>query len=133
VFFGVLLVDCALVAVALRSAVNVALGILPTVYMAELLLGIFALLHARAKAASSSVLVAVTFLCALADPFALSGAAAWHVFIASFRQGMSHPPVRFDLLIHAPVNTILLSAGWRMTAGILGLAACFFERRQGRQ
>jgi hypothetical protein len=132
VFFGVLVLDSALIAVALRSAVNVAAGLLPTVYLAEFFLGVFALVQARSERAASSALVAVAFLFAIADPFALSGAPAWHALMAGFRQGMAHPPLRLDMLIHAPLNTILLSAGWRVTAGAIGLGTCFFERRQER-
>jgi len=118
--------------VALRSSVGVALGLLPTLYLAEFILGVLALIHARSRMSISSVLVIAAFLCVMIDPFTLSGAAGWQSLMSGMRAGISNQP-RFDLLIEAPMNTILLSAGWRVTAGLYGLGTCYLERRKERQ
>ena len=126
VLFGLLMLDSVLVFVALRSSVGVALGLLPTIYFAEFLIGILALVQSRARSATSLAVLIAAFLCILVDPFALSGIAAWSSLVNAFRQAPSVP--QWNLAIGASAGTLLLAAGWRATMAVTGLIVCHFER-----
>src|SRR5205807_1716893 len=127
VLFGLLMLDGLLVFVALRSTVGVAFGLLPTVYFAEFLIGILALIQSRGRSTTSAAILIAAFLCILIDPFALSGPAAWPGMVAAFRQASSVTPP-WNLQISASTTTSLLSVGWRVAMAITGLAVCHFER-----
>ncbi len=131
ILFGLLMLDGVLVLVALRSPIGVALGLLPTVYFAEFLIGIFALVQSRTRSAATLAILIAAFLCVLIDPFALSGAAVWPSLVAAFRQGPSSQ-AQWSAPIAAPATTLLLSVGWRAVLALSGLAACHFERTARR-
>jgi hypothetical protein len=127
ILFGLLMLDSVLVLVALRSAIGVALGLLPTVYFAEFLIGIFALLQFRTRMPATIAILTAAFLCVLVDPFALSGAAVWPSLAAAFREGPSSQ-AQWNTPIATPATTLLLAVGWRAVLALAGLAACHFER-----
>ena len=127
VLFGLLMLDSLLVFVALRSTVGVAFGLLPTVYFAEFLIGILALVQSRGRSTTSVAILIAAFLCIVIDPFALSATAAWPGLVAVFRQASSGTPP-WNLQISASTTTLLLAVGWRAAMAITGLAVCHFER-----
>ncbi len=131
VLFAVLMLDSVLVFVALRSTVGVAFSLLPVVYFAEFLMGIFALVQSRARNAALLAVLAATFLCVLIDPFVLSGTAVWPGFVASVREASSGT-IFWNTRIGASVTTMLLAAGWRAAIAVLGLLVCYFERTAAR-
>ena len=121
------MLDSVLVFVALRSTFSVAFGLLPTMYFAEFLIGILALVQSRTRSATSIAVLIAAFLCIVIDPFALSGAAAWPSVVAVFRQP-SAGAGPWNIRIAAPGTTLLLAVGWRAAMAITGLAVCHFER-----
>jgi len=116
-----------LVFVALRSTIGIAFGLLPTIYFAEFLIGILALVQSHGRSTTSVVILIAAFLCIIIDPFALSGNAAWPGLVAVFRQSSSGTPL-WNLQIAASTTAILLAVGWRAAMAITGLAVCHFER-----
>ena len=84
ILFGLLMLDSVLVYVALQSAISVAFGLLPTMYFAEFLIGILALVQSRTRSATSVAVVIAAFLCIVIDPFVLSGVAAWPSVVCGF-------------------------------------------------
>jgi hypothetical protein len=131
ILFGLLMLDGVLVLVALRSPIGVALGLLPTVYFAEFLIGIFALVQSRARSAATIAILIAAFLGVLIDPFALSGVAVWPSLVAAFRQGPSGQ-AQWNIPIAAPATTLMFAVGWRAILALTGLAACHFERAARR-
>jgi len=127
VLFGLLMLDSLLVFVALRSTIGIAFGLLPTIYFAEFLIGILALVQSHGRSTTSVAILIAAFLCIIIDPFALSGNAAWPGLVAVFRQSSSGTPP-WNLQIAASTTAILLAVGWRAAMAITGLAVCHFER-----
>ena len=127
ILFGLLMLDSVLVFVALQSTFSVAFGLLPTMYFAEFLIGILALVQSRTRSATSVALLIAAFLCILIDPFALSGAAAWPSVVAVFRQPAAGTDP-WNTRMAASGTAMLLAVGWRATMAITGLAVCHFER-----
>jgi hypothetical protein len=127
ILFGLLMVDSVLVFVALRSTISVAFGLLPTMYFAEFLIGILALVQSRTRSATSAAVLIAAFLCILIDPFALSGVAAWPGVVAVFRQP-STGAATWNNQMAASGTTLLLAVGWRAAMAITGLTVCHFER-----
>jgi hypothetical protein len=127
ILFGLLMLDSVLVFVGLRSTVAVALGLLPTVYFAEFLIGILAVVQAGTRNAISVTVLIAALLCVLIDPFILSGTAAWSSLVTMLRQATAGPP-QFNIPVGAPMTTIALAAGWRAAMSVTGLAVCYFER-----
>jgi len=127
VLFGLLMLDSLLVFVALRSTVGVAFGLLPTIYFAEFLIGILALVQSRRRSTTSVAVLIAAFLCIVIDPFALSGVSAWPGLVAVFQQASSGTPP-WNMQIAASTTTLLLAVGWRTAMAITGLAVCHFER-----
>jgi hypothetical protein len=127
ILFGLLMLDSVLVFVALQSTFSVAFGLLPTMYFAEFLIGILALVQSRTRSATSVAVLIAAFLCIVIDPFALSGVAAWPSVVAVFRQP-SAGAGPWNNRITASGTTLLLAVGWRAAMAIAGLAVCHFER-----
>lgn len=127
ILFGLLMLDSVLVFVALQSTISVAFGLLPTMYFAEFLIGILALVQSGARSATSVAVLIAAFLCIVIDPFALSGIAAWPGVVAVFRQPTSGVGP-WNNQIAASGTTLLLAVGWRAAMAITGLAVCHFER-----
>ncbi len=127
VLFAVLMLDSLLVFVALRSNTGVAFGLLPTIYFAEFLIGILALIQSGRRSTTSVVVLIAAFLCIIVDPFALSGAAVWPGLVALFRQASSGAPP-WNTQIAASARTLLLVVGWRAAMAVTGLAVSHFER-----
>ena len=127
ILFGLLMLDSFLVFVALQSSISVAFGLLPTLYFAEFLIGILALVQSRTRSATSIAVLIAAFLCIVIDPFALSGVAAWPSVVAVFRQPSSGAAT-WNNRIAASGSTLLLAVGWRAVMAITGLAVCHFER-----
>ena len=127
ILFGLLMLDSVLVFVALRSTFSVAFGLLPTMYFAEFLIGILALVQSRMRSATSVAVLIAAFLCILIDPFALSGVAAWPSVLAVFRQPSSGA-ASSNIQIAVSGTTLLLTVGWRAMMAVTGLAVCHFER-----
>jgi hypothetical protein len=127
ILFGLLMLDSVLVFVALQSAFSVAFGLLPTMYFAEFLIGILALVQSRTRSATSVAVLIAAFLCIVIDPFAISGIAAWPSVVAVFRQPSS-TAASWNIQIAASGTTLLLAVGWRAAMAITGLAVCHFER-----
>jgi hypothetical protein len=127
ILFGLLMLDSVLVFVALRSTFSVAFGLLPTMYFAEFLIGILALVQSRMRSATSVAVLIAAFLCILIDPFALSGVAAWPSVLAVFRQPSSGA-ASSNIQIAVSETTLLLTVGWRAVMAVTGLAVCHFER-----
>jgi hypothetical protein len=130
VLFGVLMLDSLLVFVGLRSNMGVALTLLPTIYFAEFLIGIVALVQSRARNATTLAVLIAAFLCVLIDPFALSGTAVWPGLFDAMRQASSSSPP-WNLAIAASAMTMLLATGWRALMAVTGLGVCHFERTRG--
>jgi len=127
ILFGLLMLDSVLVFVALQSTFSVAFGLLPTMYFAEFLIGILALVQSRTRNAASVAVLIAAFVCIVIDPFALSGIAAWPGVVAVFRQPSSGA-ASWNIQIAASGRTLLLAVGWRAAMAITGLAVCHFER-----
>jgi hypothetical protein len=127
ILFGLLMLDSVLVFVALQSTISVAFGLLPTMYFAEFLIGILALVQSRSRSGTSIAVLIAAFLCIVIDPFALSGTAAWPGVVAVFRQP-SAGAATWNNQIAASRTTLLLAVGWRAAMAITGLAVCHFER-----
>ena len=127
ILFGLLMLDSVLVFVALQSTISVAFGLLPTMYFAEFLIGILALVQSGTRSATSVAVLIAAFLCIVIDPFALSGIAAWPGVVAVFRQPSSGA-APWNNQIAASSTTLLLAVGWRVAMAITGLTVCHFER-----
>jgi hypothetical protein len=127
ILFGLLMLDSVLVFAALRSTFTVAFGLLPTMYFAEFLIGILALVQSRTRSATSVAVLIAAFLCIIIDPFALSGVAAWPGVIAVFRQPAAGAAA-WNNQIAASSTTVFLAVGWRAAMAVTGLAVCHFER-----
>jgi hypothetical protein len=127
VLFGLLMLDSVLMLVALQSTISVAFGLLPTIYVAEFLIGILALVQSRTRSATSVVVLIAAFLCIAIDPFALSGIAAWPGLVAVFRQP-SAGAAPWNNRVTASGTTLLLAVGWRALMAVSGLVVCHFER-----
>jgi hypothetical protein len=127
ILFGLLMLDSVLVFVALQSTFSVAFGLLPTMYFAEFLIGILALVQSRTRSATSIAVLIAAFLCIVIDPFVLSGSAAWPSVVAVFRQPSSGAGP-WNNQIAASGTALLLTVGWRAVMAITGLAVCHFER-----
>jgi hypothetical protein len=127
ILFGLLMLDSVLVFVALQSTISVAFGLLPTMYFAEFLIGILALVQSRSRSATSIAVLIAAFLCIVIDPFALSGIAAWPGVVAVFRQP-SAGAATWNNRIAASGTTLFFAVGWRAAMAVTGLAVCHFER-----
>jgi hypothetical protein len=131
VLFGVLLLDSLLAWLATRSQLTTALGAFIVVFSAELLLGIVALIRTSSRASISYILVALTVVISLIDLFAWSGPATWHSFANLIQQRQSPgQALLLDDPISVSAQTVWLMVGWRLAVGLLGLASCYFERRE---
>ena len=133
VLFGLLLADSLLMRVALHSTVSAAFGLLPVVYMAEFVLGTVAIFYSRSRDWFSLLLIAAAAVAIVADPIFLSVPAVWPSLVSSFKQAGTGQPVAvpspFGARIVVQQSTILFSVGWRAAIALVGLGACFFERR----
>jgi hypothetical protein len=126
ILFGLMVVDAGLVWIVLRTTLPSATGLLPTVYLAELVLA--TVLLARRHATRPALLVwgALTLVFVLVDISTVSGVAAWTALMNT------------ELAVHRTLSslwlsareTILFAASGRLAAGAIGLALCYFDRRR---
>ncbi len=134
ILFGLLFVDAILVSFSLRSFANIALGALSTVYLAEIVLGIGAVIQTRSRSAICLGLAIAAILGTIVDASVLSGPAGFaefvRVLIDAIQRNITNPGGA--VVLHTPVQTIVESAGWRIAVSLLGLAACFVDRRENR-
>jgi hypothetical protein len=131
VLFAVLILDSILMFTALRSTIGVAFSLLPIVYFAEFVIGILALIQARARNATVVTVLVAAFLCVLIDPFVLSGPAVWPGILASVRAASSGN-LPWSMPVGDSMRTTLFSAGWRAGIAVTGLLVCYFERTASR-
>ncbi len=129
--FVLFILDAGIVWAALRSPASGAVGYLPTVYLAEVTLAIVALFHRQSRFAGFAFgLVIVALALIIVDVFTVSGVVAWLTLVNSVRQGSNRAALNSVWL--SQTGTLLFSTLWRTSLGLLGLAACYIDRRGAR-
>jgi hypothetical protein len=128
VLFGLFLLDAALVFLPYPEAGMVLL----TAFFAEIVLAVMALARrgARDPRRIAYAVVIIGLLCMAGDVTGLARAVAGWVtrLVEAARQGTQTPPHFSWAYSH---GAALFAAGWRLAAGMAGLAASFLERRAG--
>jgi hypothetical protein len=132
IFFGMLVVDAALVWIVLRTSIPNAYGLLPTIYLAELILAGVTLAQRQAVKASMLVWSAVSLLFILADVTTVSGIGAWTAVMNAMKANANSgdAPQALSSLWLSARATAMLAASGRVAAGAVGLAMCYFDRRE---
>jgi hypothetical protein len=132
ILFGLLIVDAALVWIVLRTSIPNAYGLLPTVYLAELILAGVLLAQHQATKAGLLGWAALTLAFIVVDISTVSGIGAWAVFMNATKAtaGSSEPRQALSSLWLSARATAIFATSGRLAAGIVGLALCYFDRRQ---
>jgi len=131
--FGLFLINAALILLSVlvrRNAQQVA-GVLLTTLPAELLLAIVALLRRGARDPRRYIYVLLTIaLLGIGWDLALFGRNFWY-WIDAIQEASQHGrpiPTSVELWTVFDRQHGLFAAGWRAAAGVIGLAAAYFER-----
>jgi hypothetical protein len=125
ILFGLVLLDAVLVWFALRAPTTNAASLLPTVYLAELVLAIVTLIQRRGAGGILITLAAFSLALTVADIALVSGMAAFSTILN--RAGGETRTL--GSLWFSPEMTVAVASGWRVVMGMLGLAACYVDRR----
>jgi hypothetical protein len=131
ILFGMLVVDAALVWIVLRTSIPNAYGLLPTIYLAELILAGVTLAQRQAVKASILVWAAVSLVFIVADVTTVSGIGAWTAVMNAMKANANsgEPPAALSSLFLSARATAIFAASGRTVAGVVGLALCYFDRR----
>ncbi len=131
ILFGMLVVDAALVWIVLRTSIPNAYGLLPTIYLAELILVGVTLAQRQAVKASILLWAAVSLVFLVADITTVSGIGAWTALMNAIKANANStdaPQALSSLWLSARATAIFAASG-RIAAGSVGLAMCYFHRR----
>jgi hypothetical protein len=131
ILFGMLVVDAALVWIVLRTSIPNAYGLLPTIYLAELILAGVTLAQRQEVKASILVWAAVSLVFIVADVTTVSGIGAWTAVMNAMKANANsgEPPAALSSLFLSARATAIFAASGRTVAGVVGLALCYFDRR----
>lgn len=129
IFFGLMMIDAVLIWVALRTSVPNAYGLMPTIYLAEIILAAVTLSQKSVTRAALLAWSTLGLLCVLADISTNSGIAAWSVFLNSQPAFRDAEPRVLDSIWLSARTTALVATGGRLGLGVIGLALCYFDRR----
>jgi hypothetical protein len=132
ILFGLLVVDAAMVWIVLRTSIPNAYGLLPTIYLAELILAGVTLAQRHAVKASLLVWASLTLVFILADISMVSGIGAWTAVMNAIKANANSdetPQALSSLFLDARATAIFATAG-RLVFGAAGLAQCYRDRRR---
>jgi hypothetical protein len=128
--FGLVLLDAALVWVVLRTSVPNTVGLLPTVYLAELVMAGVMLAQRHATSAALLIWGTLTLALVVADVTTVSGMAGFAAFMNT-TDPASHRELKSLWL--SPRATAIFASSWRVAAGAIGLGLCALDRRRTRR
>jgi hypothetical protein len=132
ILFGLLVVDAALLWIVLRTSIPNSYGLLPTIYLAELVLSSVMLAQRRATRAVLLSWGVLTLVFIVADISTVSGIAAWTAAMNTLRtntRGDDVPQALSSIWLSARATAIVGGSG-RFVAGAVGLALCYFDRHR---
>ena len=132
ILFGLLVVDAALVWIVLRTSIPNTYGLLPTVYLAEVLLAGVMVAQRHAMKVGLIIWGVLTLMFVVADIATVSGIGAWAAFMNATKAtaGSSEPRQALSSLWLSARDTAIFATSGRLAAGAVGLALCYFDRRQ---
>ena len=127
--FGLLLLNAGLVWIVLRTSVPNTAGLLPTIYLAELVMAAVMLSQHRATRAPLLVWGTLALAFVIADVTTVSGVAGFFAI-----ENTTNPDNHRELksLWLSPLATAVFASSWRVAAGAVGLGLCALDRRRSR-
>ncbi len=124
--FGLLLLDAVLVWVGIQASIPNATGLLPTIYLAELVLaGVLAFRHKSLGVLLTALAVMTLVLC-LADISTASGVVAFKKIMNNTRIKEDAFPLNSFYL--SQQNTAVAASSWRIVIGVVGVVKCLLDR-----
>jgi hypothetical protein len=125
ILFVLLLLDAVLVWVGIRAAVQNATGLLPTIYLAELIFaGVLA--FRRSGDAFLRILAAFVLLFCIVDISTVSGVVAFKEVMNTTREPQDR--VALNSLFFSQQATAIAAVSWRIVIGVIGVAKCLLDR-----
>ena len=131
ILFGLLALSAALVWIVLRTSIPNTAGLLPTIYLAELVIA--GVMVSQRRALNTALLVwgILTLVLIVADIATVSGIAAFAAVMNSATPNEAPRELRSFWLSNR--TTAIVATSWRLGAAAVGGVLCFFDRRRMRK
>jgi hypothetical protein len=128
ILFGLLALSAALVWVVLRTSIPNTAALLPTIYLAELVIAGVMVSQRRAMNTALLVLGILTLVLVVADIATVSGIAAFAAVMNSAR--INETPQELRSFWFSNRTTAIVATSWRLGVAAVGGALCYFDRRR---
>lgn len=128
ILFGLLALSAALVWVVLHRSIPNSSGLLPTIFLAELVIGAVMLAQHRATSWPLLAWGILTMVLIVADIAMVSGVAAFTALINTLNPLQT--PRELSSIWLSSRATAIVAVSWRLAAAAVGGALCYFDRRQ---
>jgi hypothetical protein len=133
ILFGLLALSAVLVWVVLRTSIPNTAGLLPTIYLAELVIAGVMLSQHRALNTALLVWGILTLVLIVADIATVSGIAAFAAVMNSATAATNETPRELRSFWLSNRSTAIVATSWRVGAAAVGGALCYFDRRRSRE